>query len=126
MVLERRYDPALDRASLEGCLNDAVLAGHGTYALAVSTTSAVLGPIPAGIYRVFLDGLDPLRAVVLTTGDARVVAERPASGREGVRTSAVMPGNATERLRVLRGRQHVAALVTQGTGTLYLVPLVVT
>ena len=126
MTLEARYDPALNQLSVTGCLNDSALAGKPTYALALSTTSASIGPLDPGIYMVFLDGLDPLRTVVLKTGNRAVVAELPRAGREGRRDSVVLPGSVVERIRVLRGSQYVAALLSQGTGTLYLVPRVTT
>ena len=55
-----------------------------------------------------------------------VVAELPRAGREGRRDSVVLTGSVVERIRVLRGSQYVAALLSQGTGTLYLVPRVTT
>jgi hypothetical protein len=126
MALESRFDPEADRLSATGCLNDSVLAGKLSYALTVGTASASIGPIPPGIYLVFLDGLDPLRTVVLKTGAATVAAERPTNGRAGGRGSAVMPGSLIERIRVSADEPYVAASVSQGTGTLYLVPLVTT
>lgn len=124
MVLERRHDPAIDRASVEGCLNDSSLAGKASYALRLTTASASIGPIEPGIDMVFLGGLDPLRTVVLKVGAQEVVAELPVEGRVGGRDSPLLPGNRVERIRVLPGRRHVAALLTEGTGTLYLVPRV--
>ena len=126
MAYARRYDPEIDLQSATGCLNDAALAGKVSYALTLGTASASVGPLEPGIYMVFLDGLDPLRTVVLKVGDARVVAERPASGRAGARDSVLLPGSQVERIRVPAGSRYVAALLTQGTGTLYLVPLVAT
>lgn len=111
---------------MSGCLNDGSLAGRVSYALALSSASASIGPLDPGIYMVFLDGLDPIRTVILKTGGETVVAERPTHGRVGARDSMALPGSLIERLRVLAGRQYVAALLTRGTGTLYLVPLVAT
>lgn len=126
MAYERRYNPEIDLQSAAGCLNDAALAGKVSYALALSTTSASIGPLDPGIYMVFLDGGDPIRTVVLKTGEATVVAERPSGGRANARDSVLFPGGLVERLRVPAWGPYVAALITQGTGTLYLVPLVAT
>lgn len=126
MVLERRYDPEIARQSATGCLNDGVLAGAVSHALALSTTSASVGPLAAGVYRVFLHGGDPLQTVVLKTGDERVMAETPVSARNGARGSALMQGSQVERIRVLREKPYLAAMLTHGTGMLYLVPLVMT
>ena len=126
MTLERGCDPKIDRQSTSGCVNDSVLTGKVSYTLALSTASASIGPIHPGIYMVFLDGLDPIRTVVLKTGGSTVTAGRPSAGREGGRDSVILPGSLVERLRVLPSGPYVAALLTQGTGTLYLVPLVTT
>ena len=126
MAYARRYDPEIDLQSATGCLNDAALAGKVSYALTLGTASASVGPLDPGIYMVFLDGLDPIRTVVLKTGGSTVTAGRPSAGREGGRDSVILPGSLVERLRVLPSGPYVAALLTQGTGTLYLVPLVTT
>lgn len=126
MTHPRSYNPETDHQSATGCLNDSSLAGKPSYALGLTTASASLGPLNPGIYMVFLDGLDPIRTVVLKVGAERVQAERPANGSRDGRDSVLLPGSTVERIRVLPGRQHVAAFVTQGTGTLYLVPLVTT
>jgi hypothetical protein len=126
MTFERRYNPELDHQSVSGCLNDASIAGRPSHALALSAASASVGPLVPGIYMVFLDGLDPTRTVVLKTGGETVTAELPTAVRRGERDSALLPGSLIGRVRVLLGRQYVAASLTQGTGTLYLVPLVTT
>lgn len=126
MATEHRYDPEIERLSTSGCVNDGVLGGKVSYALALGPASASIGPLEPGIYLVFLDGLDPVRTVVLKTGPSTVTAELPAAGRAGARASVVLPGSVVERLRVRASDNYVAALITRGTGTLYLVPLVTT
>lgn len=126
MAVGHRYDPEVERQSTSGCVNDGVLGAMVSYALALGPASASIGPLEPGIYRVFLDGLDPLRTLVIKTGPSSVTAELPAAGRAGARASVVLPGNAVERLRVRASENYVAALLTRGTGTLYLVPLVAT
>jgi hypothetical protein len=65
MTHPRSYNPETDHQSATGCLNDCSLAGKASYALGLTTTSSSLGPLNPGIYLVFLDGLDPIRTVVL-------------------------------------------------------------
>ena len=118
---QRQFDPEIADESVRAGLNDGAIQGAASYALAVTTASTAI-EVPAGIYRVFLGGMDPAVTIALATGDSGVSASLPTSGTAVA--CAVFPGSAVERVRVLPGATWVAAISAGGSGTLYLAPLV--
>jgi len=121
MGYQREFDPEIGEESLRACVNDAVLGGAKSYALSLSTTSATVQVEP-GIYRVFLDGMSASAVVAIKTGDTGVAASLPSTSSST--SSGVFAGNTEVRLRVQPDGTTVAAVLGTGTGTLYLVPVV--
>lgn len=115
MGFRRQFDPEIGRAAHDACVNDGALDGRLSYALGVSGTSASLLVEP-GIYRVFLAERSATTSVAVATGDNSVSVALPTSGQ----AVGVFPGDVVERLRVLPDRPYVAAILSTGTGTLYL------
>ena len=104
------------------CINDRVLQGRKSYALSLDEDAQAF-QVDAGIYLVWLDGLDPFRTVLLTTqatAGSPVVEVPDSSGK----VSAAFPGSLVERLRVVPTHRYIVARLGSGEGTLYLVPLV--
>lgn len=122
---QRQFDPEIGVESTIACVNDGVLQGASAYALAISTAGSVSVEVPPGVYRVFLEGMSAAVTIALTTGSSGATAVFPTTGTPGTpAASAVFPGSAIERVRVLPDATFVAALSAGGNGTLYLVPLV--
>lgn len=122
MGYQRQFDPEIAAESVAACVNDSALLGASAYALAVSNLGSASVEVPPGLYRVFLAGMSASESIALKTGNASVAAVFPSAGTPEV--TAVFPGNAVERVRVLPGATYVAARTAVGGGTLYLVPVV--
>ena len=122
MGYEPHFDPDVDQVSTMTCINDRVLQGRKSYALSLDEDAQAF-QVDAGIYLVWLDGLDPFRTVLLTTqatAGSPVVEVPDSSGK----VSAAFPGSLVERLRVVPTHRYIVARLVSGEGTLYLVPLV--
>lgn len=122
MAYEPLYDPEQAVDSTITCLNDRALQGKNSYALSVSTNAASVTLTTGGIYMVFLDGLDPTKTLSLSVGASSSTPTAPTSGTPT--NVVVFPCGAVERIRVPPSRLVVSAMLSAGTGTLYLVPLV--
>lgn len=121
MGYQREFDPEIGEESLRACVNDAALGGATSYALSLSASSASVQVEP-GIYRVFLDGMSAAAVVAIETGGSGVTASLPSTSSPT--SSSVFAGNTEVRLRVQPDGTTVAALLGTGSGTLYLVPVV--
>lgn len=121
MGYQREFDPEIGEESLRACVNDAVLNGATSHALSLSATSASVQVEP-GIYRVFLDGMSGAAVVAIETGGSGVTASLPSTSSPT--SSSVFAGNTEVRLRVQPDGTTVAAVLGTGSGTLYLVPVV--
>lgn len=121
MGYQREFDPEIGEESLRACVNDAALGGATSYALSLSATSATVQVEP-GIYRVFLDGMSAAAVVAIETGGSGVTASLPSTSSPT--SSSVFAGNTEVRLRVQPDGTTVAAVLGTGSGTLYLVPVV--
>lgn len=122
MPFTRLFDEEVDRAAVQGCLNDGAIAGVESYCLALTAAASDLSDIAPGVYHVFLAGMSPAATVLLAvtrSGDALVA---PVPGTPQLVT--MFPGNVVARIRVLPGRKVVSARLLSGTGSLYLVPVV--
>ena len=119
MGFRRQFDPEIGRAARDASVNDGALDGRLSYALAVSTSSASLQVEP-GIYRVYLAERTATTSVAIATGDNSVSVALPTTGQP----AGVFPGDVVERVRVLPDRPYVAAILSTGTGTLYLTQVV--
>lgn len=122
MAYEPLYDPDQAIDSTISCLNDRALQGKNSYALSVSTNAMPVTLAVGGIYMVFLDGLDPTKTISLSVGAASSTPTLPTNGSPS--NVVVFPGGAVERIRVPPSRLVVSAMLSTGSGTLYLVPLV--
>lgn len=121
MGYQREFDPEIGAESVRACVNDGALLGAQTYVLSVNTTSSSL-ELPAGVYRVFLQGMSAAETLAMVTGGSGVSVALPTSGTPGA--VAVFPGNAEVRLRVLPDKTFVAAISAVGGGTIFFVPVV--
>ncbi|MBI5515798.1 MAG: hypothetical protein HY909_18595 [Deltaproteobacteria bacterium] len=109
-------------ASAVACINDLTDATVLAFSLSLSTSAAATGKLTAGIYLVFLDGLDPTKNVILRTAPTSSSPAATTPDTSGQNT-AIFPGSSVERVRVRTDRPYVVAKLSTGTGTLYLVPL---
>jgi hypothetical protein len=122
MGFQREFDPAIGDESLRACVNDGALVAAESHALAVNATTSSSLSLPAGIYRVFLQGMSAAETIAMVTGGSGVTAALPTAGTP--RVAAVFPGNAEVRLRVLPDKTFVAAISAVGGGTVFFVPVV--
>lgn len=122
MPFDRMFDEEVDRAAVEGCLNDGDIQGVKTYVLSLSNSSSHLSDVAPGIYRVFLDGLSPSATVLLRVGRASDSLTSPTSASPA--SLSMFPGSDVVRIRVLPGNTFVSARMLTGTGDLYFVPVV--
>lgn len=122
MGYQREFDPEIGAESVRACVNDGTLLGAQTHALSVNALTSSSLELPAGVYRVFLQGLSAAETLAMVTGGSGVTAALPTSGTPGV--VAVFPGNAEVRLRVLPDKTFVAAISAVGGGTIFFVPVV--
>ena len=125
MGFQREFDPAIGDESLRACVNDGALVAAESHALAVNATTSSSVSLPAGVYRVFLQGMSAAETIAMVTGVSGVTAALPTAGSPGTSHAvAVFPGNAEVRLRVLPDKTFVAAISAVGGGTIFFVPVV--
>lgn len=95
--------------------------------ISASQPNTGIGPVPPGVYLIFIKNLDPTKTVLVSTYGAAAglsgQTDKPTSGTP--RSVALFPGSSVERLRVTADRPYVfARLVDSGSADVYLVPLV--
>lgn len=120
MGFQRYFDPEIGAATAHACVNDGALQARTNYAFAVGTSSQRLAVEP-GVYRAFLSGMPAGTVVAVKTGDSSVAAALPTSAGD---ESAAFPGNAAVTIRVLPDKPYVAAILSTGSGDLYLTQVV--
>jgi hypothetical protein len=77
MGFQREFDPAIGDESLRACVNDGALVDAESHALAVNATTSSSLSLPAGIYRVFLQGMSAAETIAMVTGGSGVTAALP-------------------------------------------------
>lgn len=119
-----------DDLSVTTCINDAVEGvGARSFMASIGPTqnNAGIGPMPPGIYLIFIENLDPTKIVLVGTygASAGLVGQTdpPTAGNQ--KAVALFPGSSIERLRVSADRPYIfARLLNAGSANLYFVPLV--
>lgn len=119
-----------DDLSVTTCINDATEGVGGKSfmsSISASPLNTGIGPVPPGVYLIFIKNLDPTKIVLVATyaasGGLSGLTDAPTSGSP--KSVALFPGSSVERLRVTADRPYVfPRLLDTGSADIYLVPLV--
>lgn len=123
MAFNRIFDEEIGRAAQLSCLNDGNIGDVDTRGLALTETPDELTDVVPGIYDAFIVGMNPSATVLLHVG--RTDTEPLDDPLTTPGRVTMFPGSVVARIRVMPGNKVLRArLLTSGSETLYLVPVV--
>ncbi len=118
--------PSAARESVDAPINNLTVVGKLSFGVTTlaDDTPIAFGPIPTGVYMVFLAGMDPSITVAIRTMDqAESAAPAISTPDDQGSATALFPGSYSERVVVTADKPYMGVKTIGGTGTLFFNPV---